>query len=300
VTGASAKLDRRRLLDATATQLSPVMGLYQPDGMPGIDEQDVGAPVLDAVLPDARHTLRPLNAETARRFSEALGGRKVYVADGHHRYETALSYRDDRRAAAVSWTGDEPFNFVLAGLVATDDPGFVVLPTHRLLRLPGRAPDLTAGLQGLFEVADAGEATAGNVEALVARMAEAGRSGPVFGAIGLQAGRLHLVTPRNLEAAIARTPEGHADAWRSLDVTLLAYAVLPALGYDGAPELIGYSEDARHALAAVEGGGFDVAWLVNPTTVEQVIAVAEASDRMPRKSTFFYPKLATGVVMLAV
>jgi uncharacterized protein (DUF1015 family) len=83
-------------------------------------------------------------------------------------------------------------------------------------------------------------------------------------------------------------------------VTVLAYAVLPELGYDGAPEQIDYSEDARHALEAVERGGFDVALLVNPTTVEQVIAVAEASDRMPRKSTFFYPKLATGVVMLAV
>ena len=98
-----------------------------------------------------------------------------------------------------------------------------------------------------------GEATPENVDGLAAKMAELGRNGPVFGAIGLQRGYLHLLLPRNLEAAIARTPAEHTDAWRALDVTVLAYAVLPDLGYDGAPEHIDYAEDARHALAAVAG-----------------------------------------------
>ena len=298
VTGAGAKLDRQRLLEATATHLSPIMGLYKPDGMHGMLDEGAEAPVLDAVLPDARHTLRPLSREAASRFTAALAERKVYVADGHHRYETSLTYRDERRAAAGSWTGDEPFNFVLAGLIAADDPGFVVLPTHRLLRLPDRADDLTGDLGGLFDVTPMGEASPENVEALEAKMADLGRNGPVFGSIGLQRGQLHLLTPKNLEAAIARTPADHTDAWRALDVTVLAYAVLPALGYDGAPEHIDYSEHGLHALKAVESGGFDAALLLNATTIEQVIAVSETGDRMPRKSTFFYPKLATGVVML--
>ena len=301
VTGESAKLDRRRLLEATATHLSPVMGLYKPDSMPLeiLDEADE-APVLDAVLPDARHTLRPLSPAAAARFAATLAGRRVYVADGHHRYETALAYRDQRRAAAGAWNGDEAFNFVLAGLVAADDPGFVVLPTHRLLRLPGRSGDLTPNLEALFDLAPMGEATPENVDTLIAKLAELGRNGPVFGAIGVQPGYLHLLLPRNLEAAIARTPEGHTDAWRALDVTVLAYAVLPDLGYEGAPDHIDYTEDARHALAAVQEGPFDLALLLNPTTIDQVIAVSESGDRMPRKSTFFYPKLATGVVMLPV
>jgi uncharacterized protein (DUF1015 family) len=298
VTGAGAKLDRQRLLEATATHLSPIMGLYKPDGMHGLLDDGAEAPVLDAVLPDARHTLRPLSREAASRFTAALAERMVYVADGHHRYETSLTYRDERRAAAGSWTGDEPFNFVLAGLIAADDPGFVVLPTHRLLRLPDRADDLTGDLGGLFDVAPMGEATPENVEALDAKMADLGRNGPVFGSIGLQRGQLHLLAPKNLEAAIARTPADHTDAWRALDVTVLAYAVLPDLGYDGAPEHIDYSEHGLHALEAVESGGFDAALLLNATTIEQVIAVSETGDRMPRKSTFFYPKLATGVVML--
>ena len=298
VTGAGAKLDRRRLLEATATHLSPIMGLYKPDGMQGLLDEGAESPMLDAILPDARHTLRPLTSEAASRFTEVLAERKVYVADGHHRYETSLTYRDQRRAAAGTWTGGEPFDFVLAGLVASDDPGFVVLPTHRLLRLPGRAEDLTGNLEALFDVAPMGEATPENVETLEAKMAEIGRNGPVFGAIGMQRGYLHLLLPKNLEAAIARTPAEHTDAWRSLDVTLLAYAVLPDLGYDDAPEHIDYSEHGLHALEAVESGAFDTALLLNATTIDQVIAVSETGDRMPRKSTFFYPKLATGVVML--
>jgi uncharacterized protein (DUF1015 family) len=249
-------------------------------------------------LPDARHTLRPLGPQSAARFAAALAECKVYVADGHHRYETALTYRDERRAAAGTFSGEEGFNFVLAGLVAADDPGFVVLPTHRLLKLPGRAADLTRNVGALFDVAPMGEATPENIDILVAKLAELKRNGPVFGAIGLVKDYLHLLLPRNLEAVIARTPADHTDAWRALDVTVLAHAVLPDLGYDGAMEHIDFSESPRHALEAVRDGSFDLALLLNPTTIEQVIAVSEAGDRMPRKSTFFYPKLATGVVML--
>ena len=299
VTGASAKLDRLRLLQATRTCSSPIMALYEPEGVAQLLEGAVEQPVLDAKLPDGeRHILSLLRPDAAQAFAQALAGRKLYVADGHHRYETALTYRDERKAAAPSWTGEEPENFVLAGLIAADDPGFVVLPTHRLLRLPGRAADLTAGLGGLFQVEAPGAATPASVQELEARMAEEGRNGPVFGAIGLRPGELHLLRPLDLQALIETTPADHAPAWRRLDVTLLAYAVLPQVGYDGAPENIDYTEAGVHALEAVEAGDWDAALLLNPTPIEQVIEVAEAGDRMPRKSTYFFPKLGTGVVML--
>ena len=296
ITGAAAKADRLRLLQATRVHLSPIMALYQH--VTPIRDTDLLPPLLDAVLPGERHTLRPVRPEAAQAFCRALRDEKLYIADGHHRYETGINYRNERRAAASTWTGEEPENFIVAALVSVDEPGLVILPTHRLVKLPGRAADLRPALEPLFFVSDAGPATEANVDALVQRMAETGVREPAFGAIYLQRGRLHLLTPRNLDDLVARTPADHKPQWRRLDVTLLAHGVLPAAGVDEAPEHIDYHEDARHALSAVKAHEWDAAFLLNPTPVEQVVAVAEAGERMPRKSTFFYPKLATGVVML--
>jgi hypothetical protein len=148
----------------------------------------------------------------------------------------------------------------------------------------------------LYDLEDGGVASASNIDDLVARMKRT--EGPAFGAIGLEPGRLHLLRPRDIEAVVRRTPPERAQAWRRLDVTLLQYTVLPAIGFDDNPEHIDYSEDAHHAAEAVASGAWDVALLLNPTPLEQVFACADVGERMPRKSTFFYPKLGTGVVML--
>jgi uncharacterized protein (DUF1015 family) len=296
VTGEKAKQDRLNLLRATRVHLSPVMTLYEPDGVPELVEGVLEAPVLDAVLPAERHTLRPVDPTAAASFCAAIEGRRLVIADGHHRYETGLNYRNARRAATGAWTGAEPENFILAALVCSDDPGLVVLPTHRLVKLP---QPLRIQLRNLrhWRLDDGGIANDANLEALMQRLAAAGREAPAFGAIGLEPGRLHLLTPRDLPAIINRTPADHTPGWRRLDVTVLAHAVLPAVGYDELPEHIDYTESHRHAAEAVVSGAWDVAFLLNPTPVSQVIAVASAGDRMPRKSTFFYPKLATGVLL---
>ena len=299
VTGEKAKLDRFNLLKATRVQLSPVMALYEPDGAPELDGPALEAPVLDAVLPSERHTLRPVSPDAADAFCEAILHRRLVIADGHHRYETGLNYRNLRRDAATAWSDDEPANFIIAALVSSQDAGLVVLPTHRLVKLP---QPLRIQLRNLrhWRLDDGGMANEANLEALMGRLAAAGREGPAFGAIGLEPGRLHLLTPRDMTAILNRTPAEHSREWRGLDVTILAHAVLPAVGYDEAPEKIDYTESHRHAAEAVAAGEWDVAFLVNPTPVDQVIAVAASGDRMPRKSTFFFPKLATGVVMYPV
>jgi uncharacterized protein (DUF1015 family) len=296
VTGEKAKLDRFKLLKATRVQLSPVMALYEPDGAPELDGAALEAPVLDAVLPEERHTLRPVTPEAASAFCEAILHRRLVIADGHHRYETGLNYRNLRREEASSWTGEEPANFIIAALISSRDPGLVVLPTHRLVKLP---QPLRIQLRNLrhWRLDDGGVANAANLQALMARLPEAGREFPAFGAVGLEPGRLHLLTPREWPAIINRSPLDHSIGWRRLDVTVLAHAVLPAVGYDELPEHIDYTESHQHAAEAVAAGEWDVAFLMNPTPVDQVISVAASGDRMPRKSTFFYPKLATGVLM---
>ena len=296
VTGEKAKQDRLNLLQATRVHLSPVLTLYEPDGVPQLQDAALNAPVLDAVLPSERHTLRPVDPDAASSFCGAIAGQRLVIADGHHRYETGLNYRNQRRAAASSWTGEEPENFILAALVSSEDPGLVVLPTHRLLKLP---QPLRIQLRNLrhWRLDDGGIANDANLAALMQRLAAAGREGPAFGAIGLEPGRLHLLTPRDLPAIVHRTPADHTPGWRRLDVTVLAHAVLPAVGFDEQPDHIDYTESHRHAAEAVASGVWDVAFLLNATPVSQVIAIATAGDRMPRKSTFFYPKLATGVLL---
>src|SRR3954470_9351397 len=135
-TGAAAKADRLRLLQATRVHLSPIMAMYQ-DVTP-IADADLGVPVLDAVLPGERHTLRPVRPEVAQAFCHALHDKKLYIADGHHRYETGINYRNEIRDKATTWTGEEPENFIIAAVVDAADPGLVILPTHRLLKLPSK------------------------------------------------------------------------------------------------------------------------------------------------------------------
>ena len=299
VTGEKAKQDRFNLLQATRVHLSPVLALYEPGEAPELDDTALEAAVLDAVLPSERHTLRPLTPEAADAFSAMILHRRLVIADGHHRYETGLNYRNLRREQAAQWSDDHPANFIIAALVSSRDPGLVVLPTHRLVKLP---QPLRIQLRNLrhWRLDDGGMINEPNLETLMTRLAEAGREGPAFGAIGLEPGRLHLLTPRDMTAILNRTPPEHSREWRRLDVTILARAILPAVGYDEAPENIDYTEGHLHAAEAVASGDWDVAFLVNPTPADQVISVAASGDRMPRKSTFFFPKLATGVVMYPV
>ena len=299
-TRSAAKADRLELLRATRVHLSPIMGMYRsPTSKPLTDEGDFGPVLLDAVLPGERHVLRPLGPEAAAYLQRHLENEKLYIADGHHRYETALNYRSERRDASPGWSGDEPENFVLAAVVDIDDPGLVVLPTHRLVKIAGVIrEDLSRRLELAFEVLDAGDARApADVDRLVAMMAELAHRGGVFGAVGLAPGRLHLITVADEAAVRRRIPSDHAQAWRRLDVNVLHHALLPLLGARQRPEDVEFTEDAHEAAAEVTSGSWDVALLLNATPVDQVLACANAGERMPQKSTYFYPKLATGMVM---
>jgi uncharacterized protein (DUF1015 family) len=293
VTGASAKADRLRLLQATGVHMSPVMALYEPEGIPSIDDAALVEPVLDAVLPNERHTLRPVSDQAAAAFCGALADRRLFIADGHHRYETGLNYRNERRDAAASWSGEEPENFIIAALVAADEPGLIVLPTDRVLNLPDPGIDLATALSDLFELR-----SFQTLDELSAAVEARFRKQPAFGIVGPGSQGFTLAVPHDIDAVAAQTPADHTDAWRRLDVTILHHALLAALGFSETLENIDYTEEHSHAAAAVAEGRWHAAFLLNPTPVEQVIAVAGGHDRMPRKSTFFYPKLGTGIVLL--
>jgi uncharacterized protein (DUF1015 family) len=290
------KADRMNLQRATRTQVSPVYSLYRPRGER--IERIAGEPVIECEADGQRHRVERATGAPVDAFAAMIADADVYIADGHHRYETALAYRDEVRARSSSWTGEEPENFVLMALTPYDDPGLLVLPTHRLVHLPSVPADALARVSRHF---DAQPIDAGDVEAALARLGDAGTDTPAFIAAGLPGGP-HLLTLRDRAAVEAMMPAEQLPAWKRLDVNVLQYGILEAVfGIDDAALKAGgaitYEQDAAAALDAVRRGSAQAAFLLNATPIAQVAAVADAGGRMPQKSTYFQPKLPTGLVL---
>jgi uncharacterized protein (DUF1015 family) len=225
-------------------------------------------------------------------ISGALAGEKLYIADGHHRYETALAFRDQSAGAA----DDRPEDFVLAALTAAADPGLLVLPIHRLVAVdlpPARTLD---ALRPLFDI-DNRPTLAG----LLADMASRAQSENVFGLALHGSPDLYLLTLRDRETAGHYLPPERSSAWRRLDAAIANHVILGGvLGLSAAQmediHTVWYSEDAEAAVTEVRTGRAGFALLLNPLPPPRVLAVADAGERMPQKSTFFYPKIPTGLV----
>ena len=306
---AQPKEDRLRLLRACRANLSPVFALYRdPQGVISGAVQDAisgRSPVAVAAEAKGRHTLWPLGEERVRQWlAQQLAPATLYIADGHHRYETALAYRNERRAAATSWTGEEAENFVLAGLTAAEDPGLLILPIHRLVQLPQVDDSILERLRRYLAVE---EVTAGQsdgqaaAQRLLELVAERGRSAAAFG-LCWPGERLFLLTVEDPQGLVARLCPECPGQWRTLDVAVLEFALLGTiLGIDPSPieegGAVAIAPNAAEAWQKVQAGHYSLAFLLNPVPVEKVLAVADAGQRMPPKSTFFHPKLATGLVI---
>jgi uncharacterized protein (DUF1015 family) len=283
-THAGPREDRLRLTRAVRTNLSPVFGLYpDPAQAAWAALAPEGPP--DAELADHDGTVhrvwRVTDPAAHARVAEALRDRWILIADGHHRYETALAYREERRARAAAngaGAGEAPYDRVLMGLTALDDPGLVVLPTHRVLARWAEGAD----------AAFASRPVAG-LDALRAALADAPEDANALG----------LVLPDGMRLLTAAPSAGATPAER-LDVAALEREILvPGLGADqaalAADGVLGYTKDAAEAARLVASGESAAAVVLRPIPKTAVAAVAEAGETMPQKSTYFFPKLLTGV-----
>ncbi len=304
-TMAGPKVERLALLDAVRANISPVFALV-PDRSGALGEALEAAlrlPVTaDGVDANGdRHILRVVRTPALLdRIRTALAADTLYIADGHHRYESALEYRNRRAAAAGGgWPEDAPENFVLMGLVRAADPGLIVGPTHRIIRRAAIPGDLLRAAGRFFEVSAVG-ARADGVQALLQRLAAQAGAGPAIGAVGLDGEHVHLLHPTaRVHAAF---PPRVPASWTALDVAILQYGLLqPLLGIDDAALTAGgavaYTHDPAEAWRAVTEEGAPLAFFLNAPTLDQIFAAADAGDRMPQKSTYFTPKLPTGVVL---
>jgi uncharacterized protein (DUF1015 family) len=226
-----------------------------------------------------------------------MGPKPLFIADGHHRYETALNYQRLRRQQAESPAGYQPYDGVLMLLAALEDPGLTVLPTHRVTTTSLPSYDnVRTLLADQFELEEF-PFTPGTQAAVRAQFIEAlrtnGRMVPMFG-LALK-GKDSYFT---LALQPAHRPPAQASPRAKLDVSLLQQLVVATLcPTQQEQEAILYTKDDHEALDWVAKGTGTGALLLNATKVSEVQAVATAGERMPHKSTYFFPKPLTGLVM---
>lgn len=296
-----AKADRMALMRATEANPEPIYGLYEDP------EQQVAhrlaaargaaSPLLDATVEGDRHLVyQHTDSSVITDLRQFFQPRRIWIADGHHRYETALAYRQERRESEGRPKEPKPYDFLLIGLSAFEDPGLVVLPTHRLVKsVPAaRLEELPLQLERFFEV----RATGVEVARAWIRQSIAGQHRFAI----LHSGGAYTLTLREELRLDPATAAGHCEAWQSLDVTLLQALVLDrCLGISWAalahtPDVV-YTRDEEEAVRSVETGACSLACLLQQPTVTEVRDVAAAGDKMPQKSTFFYPKLWSGLIL---
>lgn len=294
-----AKADRFNLMCATGCNFSQIYSLYMDEGgqtRRAVEALSSGRPA-QCFTDGAGVTHRLWIAEDGPAVEEIcrqFAGRKLYIADGHHRYETALRYRDHLREAGGP-VGDS--DYVMMMLVDMENPGLVVFPTHRIVRdLPAfDGAALLRNCEAYFDVTE--QDSLSSMDAALEAAYAAGQK--AFGFYDGGSG-WHLLRLRDPAVMADFLPEG-SKALRELDVSVLHSLVLERLLHIDKENManqvnLTYTRDKAEALEAVRKGA-DCCFILNPTRVEEISAVAAAGEKMPQKSTYFYPKLITGLVM---
>ena len=298
-THARAKADRLSLTRAVEANLSPVFALYDDPRAavsPIVGAAIAGTPELAIASADGdQHTVWSMSgAQSVHELAAVFRASRLYIADGHHRYETALNFRDRQHREHPEAPPDAAFNYVLMLLVDVRDPGLIILPTHRVLHdMEGfDAPAFARRLAARHHLLPRADRAA-----LLAAMREqtpSHRIGLALGGVG-RGGELPAFATVDIERKASTDPVSQ------LDVAVLHREILEAeLGLEELlleqERYVSYARDVDAILDRVAAGEAQAAFLVRPPAVSDVVAVARAGQVMPQKSTYFYPKPASGIV----
>lgn len=294
-----AKADRLDLMRATGCNFSQIYSLY-------MDEEGVVKEILQRAsecpsdvafeFGGIRQRLWIIrDAETASSITRAFSDKKVYIADGHHRYETAVNFKNDLiEKKIVPENGDHPAKYCMMAFADIDDPGLLVLPTHRLIHgISGfDEKEILKTLSDSFDMDDLQDDSE-TEEAL----SSAGDRKVFVMVTKDRCVRLSL-----REAALSGAMPGKGAAYKALDVAVLHSLILePVFGIDRenmSRQLnLSYTRSRAEAVSGVKSGRYQCAFILNATRVRQIKDVAQSGEKMPQKSTYFYPKLITGLVM---
>ncbi len=286
------KEDRLRLLEATRSHLECIFGLYEDDdrSVHQLVTHAPGTTVADLTTPEdgIRQTLEVVSdPDAVQSIQDALNDRRLWIADGHHRYETALAFRESLGPRENPIAED----FMMMAVDSMTDPGLVLLPTHRILKtLPCTVPELQARLSAHFEIESAPDA--GLMEAIQQKQATGHRA---FG-VAIPGGQGFVASVKDVDAIAGQIEGSGSQMLKRLDVSILHGFIFEKLLSLTGLDFFSYTRDDREAVGAV-GLGAPASFLMNPPTVEDMRLIALGGEKMPQKSTYYYPKLLSGLVM---
>ncbi|MBM4331923.1 MAG: DUF1015 domain-containing protein [Deltaproteobacteria bacterium] len=307
------KADRLALMEACRANLCQIFSLYpDPEGVMTQIYEEVfsspSGPALDITDGDGfRHRLWMVNdSKILKKVTEIMGPKKIYIADGHHRYETTLTYRERQRARFPNNTGKESYNFTMMYLAAMEDKGLVILPTHRVVMgiEEFHVSSFMEQIGNSFFI----ESFAFNAqnegivrEQFLRKLALRANTGRTLGMLLGQTSQYFLLSLKE-DRLLDQAAPGLLPVLKDLDVNLLHILILQKLLKIGPQELAAgknvlYCQESKEAALTVQSGRGQIAFFLNPTKVYQVRDVSLAGETMPSKSTFFYPKLLSGLVI---
>ena len=305
------KEDRLKLMKACSANLSPVFSLYADPGdtsnlmRSGLLEE--GSPL---EVTDHEQTLHQLwrlsNPGIIEEVCRRLSGQPLFIADGHHRYETALNYRRWQLSRDPHIAGHASCNYVMMYLTALEGPGLLILPYHRVIQKIGF--DFNGFEQKLTDYFDVARCALNHEDpttawtAFINRLQDEGRKRPAFGMYGFQQNCYHVLTLKEAVLSSLKDDDTGSAALKRLDVNIIETFIFKnVLGITSRDlqmqQNISYVHDSAQGLELVRTKGYQVAFFLNPTKAAEIQSIAGRGETMPQKSTFFYPKLLSGLVM---
>jgi uncharacterized protein (DUF1015 family) len=297
--------DRLDLLWALQSNTSPVLAMYEDTDRqiaPLLERESARQPVIRASSPDGeRHDVWSITDEDViHRIVGNLNEQPLYIADGHHRYSSALTYRRERRSFSTPGeTSSEPYDFIMMTLVDISDPGLVILAPHRLVRgVPRPLVDgLMTKLRAFFEIDRLPLSKPGIWQQVDELMLDTDETRLVC--FGPEPDNILILCMRDNAGISSMMPSFHTELFRQLDVSIVDHIILEKLLEIDATddeEKVHYSHDRQDAVDRVLDGEYQLAFFLRPVKPELVKRVADAGETMPRKSTYFYPKTPVGLV----
>ncbi len=306
----AAKRDRLSLMNVVRANISPVMLLYADhQGTARLALETIAARTPDLSFAiaggDEYEVWLVTDAAEVEALRNGIGG-PLYIADGHHRYETAMAYQEQESDARGE--GNRPADYIMTSLTALDDPGLISLPYHRLMRdlseeARGRLDRQVNTYFALEEISIEGRAPA-DVADLFDAASDSPDGRPMMAMIGQPGDVLKLMRPAS-SGIFEGLLSGDSEAWGRLAPCVFTDVLLaPALGV-GQQEAesrgwVTYPRDTAEAVSGVRSGEYEAAFLLQAVSMTDMTEAARAGERLPPKSTYFFPKLATGIVINSV